>query len=459
MEMNVLNKYFEHQMDYSSKADRLEQAITAMINDGIFKNGDQLPPQREIAEETGMALSVVNKVIVRLKKQGILYGERGRGTFVAFKEQFAHDFGDRFSLDDTWLDMKERPNPHPNLILCNLVERLSFLNEQLPDEIKLSDNNAKKSLKEYGSEYLQSFGVCLMPGNITISHNAYVALWTAFQLCCPPGTTLAAPSLSFLPLFRNRLVAHNVRLIPLSSDKYGILPESLEMACRAYGLNVLTCSPECELSTTCRMTQGRREKIADIARRHDLIIIEHNWLMPSGIKPDLSPLAMLVPERTIFLEHGSKMLSCENFCSFSYVPERMRDQFIYLRNTMAGPLSLLARKMTQYWLDNGLVNRDFNKKNMEIYYRNRLVMDILYPLPVDICKYARFSWLSLNKENSSSLLRHKLAEKGILISTARNYLIGSICEHDGILIGHGYEPSREKLAFALQIIRDEVMKL
>lgn len=455
--MENLRRLYISQDEGQGITKRLENAISQMIKAGLAPAGSSLPPQREIAEALEISLSVVTRAFNNLKRAGILYGERGRGSFVAESEQFAHDHGDRFFRDDDCLTGEKFSEPPDSPILCNLVERLDFMNTQLPEIIDFKKIAAsKESLKEYGAEYLRFLGIRLKPEDVTISHNAYLALWVAFQIGCPPGCVLGAPDISFLPLFRNRLVAGNVDLIPIQSDEYGILPEALESACRNHHLTALTVSPECELPTTKRMGRQRREEIAAIARKYDLTIIENNWLLPER-EPEIAPLAAFAPERSILLEHGSKMLSCGNFCSFSYVPEQMRERFIYQRNIIAGPLPLLSRKLTAYWIDSGNMERDYKSKNQEIRQRNELAREILEPLPVKIHKYARFCWLPLEKGKKGQLIRHRLLKRGVLISSSEKYLIGSICPEEGLLIGIAHEPNLDRLEKALCMIRAEVM--
>lgn len=455
--MENLQRLYMSQDDGQGVTRRLETAISQMIKAGLAPAGSPLPPQREIAETLEISLSAVTRAFNNLKRAGILYGERGRGSFVAEREQFAHDHGDRFFRDDDFLVGEMFFESLESPVLCNLVERLDFMNSQLPEIIDFKKvATSKKSLKEYGAEYLRFLGMRLKPEDITISHNAYLALWVAFQIGCSPGSVLGAPDISFLPLFRNRLVAGNVDLVPILSDDYGILPEALESACRNHHLTALTVSPECELPTTKRMGRQRREDIIFVARKYDLTIIENNWLLPER-EPEIAPLAAFAPERTILLEHGSKMLSCGNFCSFSYVPDQMRERFIYQRNIIAGPLPLLSRKLTAYWIDSGNMERDYRSKNQEIRKRNELARDILDPLPVKIHKHARFCWLPLEKGKKAQLIRHRLLKRGVLISSSEKYLVGSICPEEGLLIGIGHEPDLDRLEKALWLIRAEVL--
>lgn len=359
--MKRIEEAFCRQPEYESKSKRLAHAISELINDDVLKSGDALPPQREIASALGVALGVVTQVFNSMKKNGLLYGERGRGTFVAYKTRFAHDIGDRFSLDEDSFEIEDT-NENKNLILCNVIERLNFLNDPLPDYIELgSMPSIPGTLKNYGAAYLRQHGLHIAPQDVTICHNAYVALGVAFNLIGRNGV-IGMPELSFAPLLSKRLLAANARIIPIMTDHSGILPEALENACQLYGLTALTCSPECEIPTTYRMNLQRRQEIAEIARKYDLTIVENNWLIPNGTEPEIPPLMQLVPERTIFLEHGTKMLCNCEFCSFSYVPISLRDEFIYLRNITAGPLGLLARRLTRYWLEKGLVEKEFTKK-------------------------------------------------------------------------------------------------
>lgn len=460
--LQLIHDAFAAQDASLPRGKRLEAALRALLDRGVLVEGDALPPQRDVAASLGLSLGTVTKAYERLKRAGMLYGERGRGSFIAYRRQFAHDFGDRFVLDEDHLHDggPRRDGDEDGCILCNVIERLEFLNPPLPARLNLRPGTGEgpASLREPGSAYLRQLGVYLRPDDVMLSHNAYVALWTAFQVGCPAGSVLGVPTLSFMPLFQQRLVAANVRLVPLASDDYGIIPEALETACRTQGLSVLSCSPECELPTTYRMGGKRREEIAELARKYDLTVIEHNWLLPNGGEPDLRALAMLIPERTIFLEHGSKMLACGNSCSFSYVPESLRADFIYMRNIICGPLPLLTRRLSWYWLENGFARRDFARKNAEIVKRNTLIKEVLDPLPIRMNKYARFCWVPLERGQSGNAIRKSLQRQGVLVSTAEKFLVGSACKEDGILIGLGYEASSARFEKALRIIKRELTR-
>lgn len=59
-----------------------------MIENEQLMPGDAIPPEREICKIQGVSRMTVNKAIMELVSDGILYREQGRGTFVARPKQY-----------------------------------------------------------------------------------------------------------------------------------------------------------------------------------------------------------------------------------------------------------------------------------------------------------------------------------------------------------------------------------
>jgi GntR family transcriptional regulator len=54
-----------------------------MIENEELKPGDMIPPERELCEVQGVSRMTINKAIMSLVNEGVLYREQGKGTFVA----------------------------------------------------------------------------------------------------------------------------------------------------------------------------------------------------------------------------------------------------------------------------------------------------------------------------------------------------------------------------------------
>ena len=99
-----------------------------------------------------------------------------------------------------------------------------------------------------------------------------------------------------------------LRLHGLALDEEGVRPEALEEAARGGRARLVFLNPTAHNPTTATMSQGRREAIVAIARRHELILIEDDVYgqLPEDRPP---PLAVLAPERTVHISSASKSVA------------------------------------------------------------------------------------------------------------------------------------------------------
>jgi DNA-binding transcriptional MocR family regulator len=97
------------------------------------------------------------------------------------------------------------------------------------------------------------------------------------------------------------------RLHPLPMDAEGILPEAFAAACRS-GLRFAVVSPTLHNPTTATMGPQRRQRIVEIARHWDVMLVEEDVY---GLLRDQAPppLVTLAPERVLYLTGLSKTVS------------------------------------------------------------------------------------------------------------------------------------------------------
>jgi GntR family transcriptional repressor for pyruvate dehydrogenase complex len=71
------------QIPASRSAGEVAHQIEALVLDGVLRAGEQLPPERDLAVETGVSRPIVREAIAMLVEKGILQRRQGDGTFVA----------------------------------------------------------------------------------------------------------------------------------------------------------------------------------------------------------------------------------------------------------------------------------------------------------------------------------------------------------------------------------------
>ncbi|TIX98823.1 MAG: PLP-dependent aminotransferase family protein, partial [Mesorhizobium sp.] len=96
-----------------------------------------------------------------------------------------------------------------------------------------------------------------------------------------------------------------IRLRGLAIDQNGIIPESFEEACEHENIKVLCITPCYSAPTVSLMDEARRERIAEIARRHDVAIIEDDVFGPL-IPKRPKPMWCFAPERTYYATSFTK---------------------------------------------------------------------------------------------------------------------------------------------------------
>ncbi len=74
-----------HELMYTRVAKHLQQRIES----GELSPGQRLTPERELAEEYGVAYHTVRRALLILREQGMIASVHGRGTFVLPRENWA----------------------------------------------------------------------------------------------------------------------------------------------------------------------------------------------------------------------------------------------------------------------------------------------------------------------------------------------------------------------------------
>ncbi len=62
---------------------RVADWIKSRIKSGELRSGSRLPPERELAQDTGVAYDTIRRAAVLLRERGLIITVHGRGTYVA----------------------------------------------------------------------------------------------------------------------------------------------------------------------------------------------------------------------------------------------------------------------------------------------------------------------------------------------------------------------------------------
>ncbi|QWT20944.1 PLP-dependent aminotransferase family protein [Bacillus sp. NP157] len=147
------------------------------------------------------------------------------------------------------------------------------------------------------------------PRRLVLTNGARHALVLALAQSCAPGDALLMEELTYAG-YRQAVIAHGARPVPVAIDGEGMLPDALEAAARRTGARVAYVHPTLHNPTTATMSPARREAIVDVARRNHLTLIEGDVYGALRTHDDthLPALADLAPERVLHAGGIGKIL-------------------------------------------------------------------------------------------------------------------------------------------------------
>jgi 2-aminoadipate transaminase len=176
--------------------------------------------------------------------------------------------------------------------------------------LQYSPTEGYRPLKEWLAETMYKYGIWVEVENILMVNGSQQGLDLIGKLFIDPGTCI----ISSAPTYLGALQAWNAyearyRTVPLDEDGMRVdeIEEALRCGDRPCFVYVL---PNFHNPAGTTLSLERRERLAELARKHDLVIIEddpYGELRYEG--EDLTPLFCLAPERTIYLSTFSKTLA------------------------------------------------------------------------------------------------------------------------------------------------------
>ena len=347
--MKLLRLYQDQAREHPGEAKYMlvANAIAQGVEDGCLAPGESLPTHRELAEALGVTIGTVSRGYAEAAQRGLTVGVTGRGTFVTAP---CHDVdvyeGAGRMHDLGFIAPFEYLNPDLNEAVAEL-SRYADLKE-------LSNYQQPRGLlrhREAGAHWAGRYGLAVSPENLLVCAGAQHALLTVLASLFNPGDRIAAEQLSY-PLLKQLARRLRLNLTPVRMDQGGMLPDSLEAACRAGGIKGLYLMPTCQNPTLAQIPEYRRRELVEICRRYDVMIIEDD-VYALSLEHNLPPLASLAPERCCFIASTSEALSGGLRIAYLCPPDAV---FAELERTISYTISMappLMAELATMWIRNG----------------------------------------------------------------------------------------------------------
>ena len=260
------------------------------------------------------------------------------------------------------------------------------------------------------------------PDRVFICNGAQHALFCALLALCDHGDAVATERLTYTS-FKAATSLLGLRLAPIDIDQHGLLPDSFEAACTAQRIKALVCVPNLQNPTTATLSEERRHAIVEIARRHNVSIIEDD-VYGGLIDTKLPPLVSLAPERVIRLTGLSKTLGPGLRIGYLDVPASMTGKIAAALHGTSWMASSLPADVATKMIFNGTAARILHENRVELAQRNAIVRRILGHQKIHTAPYAPHAWLELPDPWTKDEFTRWSRSNGILVLPSDAFAVG-----------------------------------
>ncbi|MCU0520081.1 MAG: PLP-dependent aminotransferase family protein [Anaerolineae bacterium] len=201
--------------------------------------------------------------------------------------------------------------PAPELFPVREIEEACsyLLRHEAKTALQYSTTEGHPPLREFLAESMARYGIHHGPDNVLITTGSQQALDLIGKIFIDPGARVLTCRPTYLGAIQAwRAYQASFATVPLDDD--GMQVELLEDLLRTNPARFVYVLPNFHNPAGVTLSEPRRRRLVEIARAHDLILVEddpYGALRYEG--EDLTPIAALAPERTIYLGTFSKTLT------------------------------------------------------------------------------------------------------------------------------------------------------
>lgn len=249
----------------------------------------------------------------------------------------------------------------------------------------------------------------------------------------------------------------NVETVGIAMDEHGLRADALEQLCRSPRKPAaLYCNPSIQSPTATIMPAFRRREIAEIARRHHIVIIEDEAqaLYAEDLAP---PLATLAPELSWYLMGLSKYLSLGIRTAFMVAPSSSAAQALLARARTIStwhPAPLVA-SLVMEWIRNGTARAIVQANREELRARQHLVREVFGNVPGCRSSHGLHFWLPTPGNCTGSQFERAAFEAGVPVRASDLYAVEpGAATLQGVRPAIGDPPTREQLVEGLRMLRN-----
>lgn len=399
---------------------QLVDQLAADIRRGALAPGTRLPTHRELAAQHGIALVTASRVYTELHAMGLVSGETGRGTFVR-ETSLAPGHGiDQPATEGGMLDLNfNYPTLPGQADLLRQALRQLALSGDLEALLRYQPHAGRPHERALLARHLTDQGLPVTAQQVLIVNGAQHGLALTLQTLLKPGDVVAVDALTY-PGFKAAAAARGVELLALPCEASGPDFDALAALCRTRRVRAIYSMPTLHNPLGWILDQLQRERLIDIARQHDLLIIEDAaYAFLASSAP--APLATLAPERTVHVSGFSKNIATGLRVGYLTAPAAWVAALERSIRASTWNTPGIMTALVCAWIEDGTLARLKAQKREDARCRQALARRVLAGLQLIGHEAGYFLWLPLPAEVRADQVVARLLHEQVAVSTAEPF--------------------------------------
>jgi DNA-binding transcriptional MocR family regulator len=243
----------------------------------------------------------------------------------------------------------------------------------------------------------------------------------------------------------------NLRLEPVPIDREGLIPEAFEAACRKSNPRALYCIPTLHNPTNATLPDGRRRRIAAIARSYGVAVVEDDihGLLPAETP---RPIGHYVPELSYYIASLSKTVAGGLRVAFLIAPEHAVEPIAQAVGATVWLASPITTEIAATWISDGTADRTLAGKRREATARQRIARALLGRFGLRSHPASYHAWIELPPPWRTNAFVETARRCGVVIAPADLFAVGHDAAPNAVRISLSAAPNRDLLTHALTAI-------
>ena len=428
---------------YQAIADELAQ----LILNGQLPTGERLPPQRKLALRLAVTAGTVSHAYAILEQRGLATARIGDGTYVRAPEQRQTSPESVAPVD---LAHNVAMPTDDGRALADALQRVAAAPQVLRQVLSYQPETGHAHHRQAGAQWLRRFGTTGDANRVMVTHGAQHGLSCVLRTLARPGDALLTESLSY-PGLQALARLMRLQLVGVEMDHEGMLPDALEHAARNIDAKLLFCSPDLHNPTNATMSLQRREAIAQVVRRRNLLLIEDAVHAAALVQPQPA-LSTWLPEHSFLLTSFSKVAGPGLRVGYIEAAPQWLSKLAASMRADCWMVAPLLPEIATDWMESGVAEQLIAAQRAAIAERLAVALPLLTGLDYRSHPASPLIWLPLPEPWRAGQFSAALRQAGVLVRTADHFAVGRSAAPHAVRISLNAAKSLAEVAIGVQAV-------